>query len=154
MPKRLLPLIPDALSVLQVKPELDGLIIVTTPRPAPVVSVRLARGRRTAGMDSMSAPWPTCRGRVARCSCAFACAGCAVSIRPVNAAPSANLCPPSPPHTLAGAGALGRCNAISAWLWAEKPGLAWPSVYRSLSARILCCGWFGAFRRLRPSQSA
>jgi transposase len=37
MSKRLLPLVPDGLSVLQVQPAPDGLVIVTTPRPTPVV---------------------------------------------------------------------------------------------------------------------
>ncbi len=37
MSKRLLPLVSDALSVLQVQPAFDGLVIVITPRPAPVV---------------------------------------------------------------------------------------------------------------------
>lgn len=62
MSKSLLPLVLDALSVLQVLPEPDGFVIPPSHDRQPL-SVQTAVGRHVAGTASSCVRWPPCRGR-------------------------------------------------------------------------------------------
>jgi hypothetical protein len=137
----------------EVPSDAGSLTTVVAPQPMPVVCPvcqrlpdcrhgfyeRILANRRPANR----------RGRAAQCGCACVSADIGVPTQRARAASSVSLSQPLPPPRPATPGVSARFRAILGLLWADRPGLAWPSVWRSRSARIPCCGPSALVRRLR-----